>query len=48
MATNLSKVKMFEDGLTLSIRVKIVGFLLQDMDSMVRTTMAIEREIDDA
>ena len=48
MATNLSKVKMFEDGLTLSIRGKIVGFLLQDMDSMVRTTMAIEREIDDA
>ena len=25
-----------------------MGFLLQDMDSMVRTTMAIEREIDDA
>ena len=25
-----------------------MGFLLQDMDSMVRTTMAIEEEIDDA
>ena len=24
-----------------------MGFLLQDMDSMVRTAMAIEREIDD-
>ena len=24
-----------------------MGFLLQDMDSMVRTTMTIEREIDD-
>ena len=37
----------FEDGLKLSIRGKIVGFLLQDMDFMVRTTMVIEREIDD-
>ena len=27
---------------------KIVGFLLHDMDSMVRTTMTIEREIEDA
>ena len=25
-----------------------MGFVLQDMDSMVRTTMATEREIDDA
>ena len=25
-----------------------MGFLLQDMDLMVRTTMAIEREADDA
>ena len=25
-----------------------MGFLLQDMNFMVRTTMAIEREIDDA
>ena len=24
-----------------------MGFLLQDMDSMVKTTMAIKREIDD-
>ena len=44
VATNMDKVRRFEDGLKLSIRGKIVGFLLQDMDSMVRTTMAIERE----
>ena len=48
MATVLAKVRKFEDGLKLSIRGKIVGFLLQDMDSMVRTAMAIEREIEDA
>ena len=44
----VAKVRKFEDGLKLSIRGKIVGFLLQDMDSMVRTVMAIEREIEDA
>ena len=44
VATNMEKVRKFEDGLKLYIRGKIVGFLLQDMDSMVRTTMAIERE----
>ena len=48
VATDLAKVRKFEDGLKLSIWGKIVGFLLQDMDSMVRTAMAIEREIDDA
>ena len=32
------------DGLKLSIRGKIIGFLLQDIDSMVGTAMAIERE----
>ena len=36
VATNMAKVRKFEDGLKLSIRGKIVGFLLQDMDSMVR------------
>ena len=40
----MAKVRKFEDGLKLSIWGKIVGFLLQDMDSMVRTTMAVERE----
>ena len=48
MATDMAKVRKFENGLKLSIQGKIVGFFLQDMDSMVRTTMAIEREIDDA
>ena len=48
VASDMAKVKKFEDGLKLSIRGKIVGLLLQDMDSMVRTTLAIEREIDDA
>ena len=31
----------------LSIRGKIAGLFLQDMDLMVKTTMAIEREVDD-
>ena len=48
VATNMAKVGKFKDGLKLSIRGKIVGFLLQDIDSMVRTTMAIKREIEDA
>ena len=48
VATDMAKVRKFEDGLKLSIRGKIVGLLLQDMDSMVSTSMAIEREIDDA
>ena len=43
----MAKVRKFENGLKLSIRGKIVE-LIQDMDSMVRTTMAIEREIEDA
>ena len=48
MAIDMAKVRKFEDGRKLSIRGNIVGFLLQDMDSMVRTAMAIEREIDNA
>ena len=48
VATDMAKVRKFEDGLKLSIRGKIVGLLLQDIDSMVGTTMAIEREVDDA
>ena len=48
VATDMAKVRKFENRLKLSIRGKIVGLLLQDMDSMVRTTMAIEREIEDA
>ena len=48
VATNIAKVRKFEDGLKLSIRDKILGLLLQDLDSMVKITMAIEREVDDA
>ena len=36
-----------ENGLQLSIRGRIVGFRLRDMDSMVGTTLAIEGEIED-
>ena len=43
VATNMTKVRKFEDGLKLSIWGKIMGFLLLDMDSMVRTAMTIER-----
>ena len=48
VATDMAKVRKFENGLKLSIRGKITGLLLQDMDSMVITAMAIERVIDDA
>ena len=48
VATDMVKVKKFEDGLKLSIRGKIMGLLLQDMDLMVKIVMAIEREADDA
>ena len=48
VALDMAKVRKFKDGLKLSIQGKIVGLLLQDMDSMVRTALIIEREIDDA
>ena len=48
MATDMAKVRRFENVLKLSIRARIVGLRLQDMDSMVRTTLTIEREIEDA
>ena len=44
VATDLAKVRKFEDGFKLSNRGKIVGFLVQYMDSIVRTAMTIERE----
>ena len=47
VTTDMAKVRKFMDGLKLSIRGKIVGLLLQDMDFMVKTTMTIEREVDD-
>ena len=48
VATNLAKVRRFENGLKLSIRARIVRLRLQDMDSMVGTALTIEREIEDA
>ena len=48
VATDMAKVRRFENGLKLSIWSKIVGLHLQDMNSMVGTALAIEREMDDA
>ena len=48
VATDMAKVRRFENGLKLSIRARIVGLRLQDMDSMVVTVLTIEREIEDA
>ena len=36
VATDMAKVKIFEDGLNLSILGKIGGLLLQDLESMVK------------
>ena len=47
VATYMAKVRKFENGLKLFIRGKIMGLLLQDMDFMVKTSMTIEREIED-
>ena len=44
VATDLAKVRRFENGLKLSI----LGLRLHDMDSMVGTALTIEREIEDA
>ena len=46
VTTDMAKVRKFKDGLKLSMRGKIVGFLLQDLDSMVRTAITIERDRD--
>ena len=48
VATDMAKVRKFENGLKLSIWGRIVGLHLQDIDSMVGTAMTIEREIEDA
>ena len=48
VATDMAKVRKFEDGLKLSIWGKIMGLLLQDTDLVVKTAMAIERKVDDA
>ena len=47
VATDMAKVRRFENGLKLSIRGRIVGLRLQDMDFMVGTAMTIEREMKD-
>ena len=44
VATDMAKVRKFEDGLKLSIRGKIMGLLLEDLDLMVKTAMTIERK----
>ena len=48
VATDVAKVKRFENGLKLPIRGRIIGLRLQDMDSMVGTALTIEKEIEDA
>ena len=48
MATDMAKVRRFENGLRLSIRARIIGLRLQDMDSMVGTALTIERDMEDA
>ena len=48
VATDMAKVRRFKNGLKLSIRGRIVGLRLQDKDSMVRSALTIEREIEDA
>ena len=48
VATDMAKVRRFENGLKLSIQVRIVGLRLLDMDCMVGTALTIEREIEDA
>ena len=48
MATDMAKVKRFENRQKLSIRGRIVGLRLPDMDSMVGTALTIKREIEDA
>ena len=48
VATDVTKVRRFENELKLSIRGRIVGLRLWDMDSMVGMALTIEREIEDA
>ena len=48
VATDMAKVRRFENGLKLSIRGRITGLHLRDIDSMVGTALTIEREIKDA
>ena len=45
VATDMAKVRRFENRLRLSIRARIVGLRLQDIDYMVGITLTIEREL---
>ena len=47
VATDMAKVRRFENGLELSIRGKIVRLRPQDMDSMVGIALTIKKEIED-
>ena len=40
--------RRFEHGLKLSIRGRIIGLRLRDVDSLVGMTLTLEREIEDA
>ena len=48
VVTDMAKVRRFENGPKFSIRGRIVGLHLQDMDSMVGTALTLKREIEDA
>ena len=48
VAIDMAKVRESENGLKMSIQGKIVGLLLQDTNLMVKISMTIEREVDDA
>ena len=48
VAIDLAKVRRFENVLRLSIRGRIVGLRLQDIDFMVGIAMTIERKMEDA
>ena len=48
VATDMAKVRKFEDGLKSSILGKIVGRLLEYLELMVKTAMTNEKKVDDA
>ena len=48
VATDVAKVRRFKNGLKLPIRGRIVGLLLQVIDSMVGMVLTIEIEKEDA
>ena len=48
VAMDMAKVRRFENRLKLSIRGRIIGLRLRDMESIVGTALTIEREIEDA